>query len=360
MEQDMMYDIVIVGSGPAGATLARLAGKKHKILVIEKRTFDENMKQPLEKCCGGLIAPDAQRMLASFNLGVPSSVLVSPQLFAVRTIDMDNDIERYYQRHYINIDREAFDGWMESIIPKEVDRIKGACYHGHVHTNQGVVVTYSINGEFKEVKSRMLVGADGAVSRVRRVAFREDPSPSRYISIQEWFKTEKNTDYFGAIFDREISDFYSWTIPKDGYLILGAALKPEPGYYQKFELLKDKLEHYGFHFDCPVKRDGAQILRPASQSEICTGRGCVVLIGEAAGFISPSSAEGLSYGFRSAFALNKALEEGLEGAEKRYDLFSKGLKRNILGKNIKSPAMYNKTLRKWIMKTGISSVQVVG
>lgn len=74
----------------------------------------------LEKCCGGLIAPDAQQMLAKFGLGVPKEVLQTPQLFAVRTIDFDNSLERYYQRHYINIDRYQFDKWLLSIVPAEV------------------------------------------------------------------------------------------------------------------------------------------------------------------------------------------------------------------------------------------------
>lgn len=32
-----MYDIAIVGAGPAGATLARLVGGKFKTLLIDKR-----------------------------------------------------------------------------------------------------------------------------------------------------------------------------------------------------------------------------------------------------------------------------------------------------------------------------------
>lgn len=89
-----MYDIVIVGGGPAGATLARLIGKKYKTLLLEKRRFDDSPESG-HKCCGGLLAPDAQEMLARFGLGVPKSTLAGPQLFAVRTIDITNSLERY-------------------------------------------------------------------------------------------------------------------------------------------------------------------------------------------------------------------------------------------------------------------------
>ena len=62
---DKMYDIAIVGGGPAGATLARLTGNQYRVLLLEKRTFQEPLYGGLQKCCGGLIAPDAQKMLAS-------------------------------------------------------------------------------------------------------------------------------------------------------------------------------------------------------------------------------------------------------------------------------------------------------
>ncbi len=57
-----MYDIVIVGSGPAGSNLARLIGDKYKVLLIDKRDLEnENPKNHTNKCCGGLLAPDAQK-----------------------------------------------------------------------------------------------------------------------------------------------------------------------------------------------------------------------------------------------------------------------------------------------------------
>jgi len=84
----------------------------------------------------------------------------------------------------------------------------------------------------------------------------------------------------------------------------------------------------------------------------------VALIGEAAGWISPSSAEGLSYCFRSALNLTRALEQGCEGAIQRYAGYSQGLKLNILGKIIKSPAMYNQHLRRLAMGSGLKSMKL--
>lgn len=353
-----MYDVIIVGGGPAGATLARLIGKDYKVLVLERRDFQENHEYNRVKSCGGLIAPDAQLMLAKFGLGVPKSVLMSPQLFAVRVLDFDNSNERYYQRNYINIDREGFDKWLASLIPSQVNIIYNCIYKSYNITNDGVTVKFIYNGKEYEEKTKIIVGADGAFSKVRKQGFSNYPNPNIYISMQEWFKTDCHLDYYGAIFDREITDFYSWTIPKEDLLIVGSALKPNGNVHKNFQLLKEKLKSKGFKLENSIKIEGTHLLRPKNSNQICTGNNQIALIGEAAGFISPSSAEGLSYAFRSSLALAKALREDFFKFDILYGSYTKSLLWNIRMKNMKIPAMYNKHLRNLIMKTGLLSVKV--
>jgi len=76
--------------------------------------------------------------------------------------------------------------------------------------------------------------------------------------------------------------------------------------------LKLKLKDYGFELNKSVRKNGTYLLRPQASNQIYTGSGRVGLIGEAAGFISPSSAEGLSYAFKSALALSRAISQGIE------------------------------------------------
>jgi len=71
-----MYDIAIIGLGPAGATFARLLDPKFRIIAIDKKR--EATETSFRKPCGGLLAPDAQKALSKFNLTLPKDVLVDP------------------------------------------------------------------------------------------------------------------------------------------------------------------------------------------------------------------------------------------------------------------------------------------
>jgi geranylgeranyl reductase len=353
-----MYDIAIIGAGPAGAMLARLIGQRHRVLLIEKRQVNETAAQG--KCCGGLLAPDAQRMLSELGLGLPKSVLQDPQLFVVRAIDVPHRLERYYQRHYINMDRLQFDRWLLSMVPGSVDIRLGCRLQAYTPHDDGFHLAIRGRDKLHEETAKIVVGADGAASKVRELLGPGEASPKRYIAIQEWVETAGSVPYFSSIFDPEITDYYCWTIPKDKLLVIGAALVPRDGTMRRFELLKKKLREYGIEFGRTVRRESAFLLRPQATRQLCTGANGVALIGEAAGWISPSSAEGLSYAFRSARLLAEVLHAGFDNLGPRYVRATMPLRRNILLKSLKSRIVFNYTLRQTIMRLGLQSMDIYG
>lgn len=353
-----MYDVVIIGAGPAGSNLARLIGEKYKVLLLEKRDLaNENPQNHVHKCCGGLLSPDAQKMIAKLGLGIPKDLLVNPQLFAVRTMDLTNHLERLYQRFYYNMDREKFDRWLVSLIPESVDQKFNVMFKGYTELPEGYEIKYSAQGQEITAIAKVIVGADGACSKIRRAISKESNTPETYIAIQEWYECSNPMPYFTAIFDEEISDFYSWVIPKDHCVLLGAALKPRENTREKFELIKTKLTNLGFDFHEKIKTEGAFIYRPKKVSQCYVGRDRIALIGEAAGAISPSSAEGISYALKSSAYLAESLEEGIDGFLERYEHKVKKIKLNLLMKNLKSPAMFHPVVRKLAMKSGLQSIK---
>jgi flavin-dependent dehydrogenase len=296
-------------------------------------------------------------MIARLGLGIPKDILVDPQLFAVRTIDLTNNLERLYQRFYFNIDREKFDRWLVSILPTGVDKRFNSFFKSFVEIPEGYEIRYIYNRQEISAKARVIVGADGAFSRLRKSISKDINIPETYIAVQEWFESTEYIPYFTAIFDEEISDFYSWTIPKENHLLIGAALRPRENTRDKYNLLKTKLTGLGFVFNNRLKTEGAYIYRPRKTSQLYVGKDGIALVGEAAGAISPSSAEGISYALKSSLYLAQTLEEGIDGFLDRYRQKAKDIKLNLLIKNLKSPAMYNPFIRQLAMKSGLQSIK---
>lgn len=351
-----MYDIAIIGAGPAGATLARLIGRQYKVLLADKRPFTHSGEFGSAKCCGGLLAPDAQQMLSRFGLGLPLSVLEEPQLFVVKAIDLQGGLKRSYQRHYINMNRRNFDHWLVSLIPSAVDIRAGCRLSSFTTTEGGFRLSLKKRGRQVEERARILVAADGASSSLRKQSVTAGLKIKKYIAIQEWVEGGQQRPYFTSVFDSALTDFYCWTIPKGSYLVIGAALLPDSGTVHKFDLYKLRLQQNGFDFGKTIRREGAMILRPSTTAQLLTAESGMAFIGEAGGWISPSSAEGLSYAFRSAHYLAAALSTGPNGFEQRYEKAMKKLQRNILLKNIKSRVIFNPILRRFIMQIGVKAV----
>ena len=354
-----MYDVIIVGAGPAGATLARLLPKTYKILLIDKKEISGPAdRDSTGKCCGGLLAPDAQAALSQMSLPLPKSVLVDPQIFAVKAIDLDTENVTFYQRFYINMDRKKFDNWLLSLLAPNVDVRLNTRFKSYQQKDKNIQVNLIEGDKIYSEDTKILIGADGGGSAVRRQTYSSKPAPRQYISIQHLVESDCLMPYFCSIFDSQITDYYCWIIPKENNLLIGAALRPHDNPLAKVELLKTKLKAFNFQIGKTIRKQSALILRPMHINQIHTGRNGIALIGEAAGWISPSSAEGLSFAFKSSLILAEVLTKKLKDFEKDYFRKTLKLRLNILGKNIKSNFIYNPAIRNIIMKTGLNSLKV--
>ncbi|PKM50287.1 MAG: oxidoreductase [Firmicutes bacterium HGW-Firmicutes-7] len=353
-----MYDIIIIGAGPSGSTLSRMLDKNHNILLVDKRNMSENEPYKSEKCCGGLLAPDAQKALAQLGLGVPKEVLTGPQMFSVKAIDFDNKIERFYSRDYINIDREKFDRWLVSLVPDSVEVKFNCLFNSYNIFNDYIEVKLRTNGKEHIVRTKILVGADGAISRIRSQMFKDNVVPQKYIAIQESYKTNYEMPYYTSIFDKNTTDFYSWIIQKENSLLVGSAIPIKRNANKRYRQLINKLKKQGTIKGKAIKRTGTLIMRTRNDKQIHALKGNIAFVGEAAGFISPSSAEGISYALRSGAMLANSINEDRNNFGQIYLKKIKLIRINLFLKNIKVHIIYNSFLRHIIMKSKILSMSI--
>lgn len=353
-----MYDVAIIGLGPAGAVLAKHLDEGLSVIAIDKKTAEGT---GFLKPCGGMLAPDAQRAFSRFDMTLPKDILVDPQIFSVKTIDLENGRTRHYQRYYINMDRGKFDRWLIDMIPPHVEVVRNAFCSGIIRKDGFFEIRYVREGIEIVITAKRIVAADGANSTVRRMLYPKFKI-HKYLSIQQWFEDKHPTPFYSCIFDRKLTSSYAWGLTKDKHFIFGGAFEIKTG-KQDFETMKQKLKPYGFSLENPIKTEACLVLRPFGPRNYCYGTDGAFFIGEAAGFISPSSLEGISYAVNSAYILSQCINATIMHPDiepnLNYRYKTRKIRMKLFLKYLKRPFMYNSFLRKLVMKSGIASVDMV-
>lgn len=110
----------------------------------------------------------------------------------------------------------------------------------------------------------------------------------------------------------------------------------------------------------PIKTEACQAVRPRGFSDFITGRDGAYLIGEAAGFISASSFEGISSAIRSGSALAEAMSHAANEEElaRLYRRGTASLRLKLWLKTLKRWFMYTPWVRHLIMRVGLAAIHV--
>ncbi|MCX8158156.1 MAG: FAD-dependent monooxygenase [Candidatus Diapherotrites archaeon] len=304
------YDIVVVGSGPAGCSFCNdISTEDYSVLLID------GSKIPRDKPCGGILVKNSESFLSKFD--IPENIFSQPKRLDLIYLDLENNITKYSKKNFLNVNRKEFDRWLLSWLDdKNISFLEKTFLIDFYFTKKKdfVVVVLESNSEVRTVVCKYLVGCDGASSVIRRKLYGK-PIP-HYLAIQQTFDNPGlNISYF--IYDNSITDFYSWIIPKGNKLLLGSALPLEDALV-RFELLKEKIKDR-FKLSNEGKLSAYLICRPNSKRDIFLGKNNIFLVGEAACLISPSSGEGISFALESG----KYCAEAFNSKEKIFETYVK-------------------------------------
>lgn len=298
------YDVAVIGGGPAGATAAReLAERGHDVLLIDR---DGRIKP-----CGGAVPPILLREFA-----VPETLLEtkvsSARMVAPSETNVDMDIGGFVGM----VDRGVFDPWLrERAVASGVTRVTAKFKRIERRHDGGVDVQFETkNGATQTVRVKVVVGADGAASRVREQAFSHQERMRHVFAYHEIVRSpEDKTEDFDpgrcdVYYQGKVSpDFYGWVFPHGECTSVGAGSAVKG--FSLRGAVKIMRDNSGLADNKIVRREGAPLpLKPLRRWD--NGRD-VVLIGDAAGAVAPSSGEGIYYAMSSGRFAAEAVGEYL-------------------------------------------------
>jgi flavin-dependent dehydrogenase len=319
------YDTVVAGAGPAGIMAARAAAERGNVLLVESSRIPRN------KSCGGMLHEWTQEFLEPFG-PIPEDIILSPRHVNFRYHDWDRDIKKPTSTRFLNVDRPGFDKWLLHTLPDTVELVEGCSLETLAQDAGGVRIELHAEGEKFTVACANLVGADGARSVVRRTL--GIGSVATYVTLQDWVHLDGELEpFFDCIYMRDIGDSYAYgyIVPKGDRAIVGSVFypktrRPHEKQEQTMQILRDAMPQLGEK----LEREAWVALSVRSREDVVPGVGRVLLAGEAAGFMSPTSGEGISYALRSGDLAGKAIgRSAADGALAAFTASSRAIRRDI-------------------------------
>ncbi|MGF1651381.1 MAG: geranylgeranyl diphosphate reductase [Hyphomicrobiaceae bacterium] len=334
------FDVVVVGGGPCGATVADdLAQAGYSVALLDRAGRI--------KPCGGAIPP---RLITDFE--IPDELLVAKIRSARMISPSDKTVDMPIDGGFVGmVDRDVFDEWLRARAARHgATRLTGT-FEAIERDDDGLATVVfeardpsssSPDREVYEdadtpdaslkvfrVKARLVIGADGARSKVGRL---EVPGAERVkcvFAYHEIIERPANADADYAeqrcdvYYQGHLSpDFYAWVFPHGKCASIGVG-SAQKGFSLR-GAVGDLRRSARLDRATTLRKEGAPIpLKPLKRWD--NGRD-VLLAGDAAGVVAPASGEGIYYAMLAGrLAGHSAVEflrtgdaRALKGARKAF------------------------------------------
>lgn len=323
----MIYDVAIVGAGPAGASAAfNLEKSGYNIVLIDKEKF------PRSKPCAGVLPPRifseisvpddiVERLLEGYRIFSPKGVMVESQ----------------FPKPGVIVRREKFDNFMI----KRLNRKPSVLRVLNCESKNDFV---QVEGDDGSYKARIVVGADGVNSYLRKYISKSGQNTDfindmaiavQYeISLPNKKIDERIGNWFEVYYT--LSYGYGWISPQKDAVKVGVGGVSDEFKKNAKNILEGFLENYEIKKkvgDGKIEKTEVHRIPMSGPAPTLTNER-IILCGDAGGFVFPGTGEGIYYAIKSgriaAEVINSAFNKESMDFQSLKEPYQKKLKENGL------------------------------
>lgn len=298
------YDVIVIGAGPGGSTAARIIAEAgFKVLIIEKGPLGR------KKACGGGI-----RIQTFEQLNLKLGDFVEREISGMRMYSPNNSVIEYDQGKTtgITVYRDKFDLHLLNLaINAGAEILTDTLAKNISIIDNSAEIIVERDNILQKINGKLIIAADGVFSIIAKKAGLINYSRN-LLGVCSQFEMEmKESDieerigdnielYFG---DSIAPGGYGWIFPKRKGITVGIGM-PFPKRKNKInDYLNSFIEK---HPEVSYKLKGAKVIEtnggvvPIKGVFGKTYSDNLLVVGDAAGFVSPLTAEGIYYSMISA------------------------------------------------------------
>ena len=310
-----MYDVIVIGAGPAGSTAAKVLAKNgKKVLLVEK------FEMPRYKSCSGqLIKKSMDLVQRYFGEEVPESTMCTPIENRGMIFTDDKGKSFRFEQEGRNVWRSSFDKWLADKAAEAGAEVRDNTVVLSCEERDGIVTVTLKGKKTYTEQTKYVIDCEGVIGTLKRKLLGCDlPYIMTYQTYNEG-TIDLDYHFFHAYLQPELSEYDAWFNVKDGQLVLGVSVKDRSKaeyYYERFiSYMKEK---HNLKIDRQLKIDKWLMPHIRPGCAIDYGVGQIFFAGEIAGFLNPMG-EGISAGMESGHSIASAINQHEENLDAIYE-----------------------------------------